>query len=673
MQILPSLNTKQAFAGLKALSGLDAQTGRKQVEAFRSLFEAQLAKDKDGSLDSTLFWDSNSSSTSGQSSKNTKSRTALTALGILSSAAGNVTTDPKSTRMTREDFAQLKDSLKKYVFTDKEIEDLEASVDSTEGLTWSGFMAAVQEKILGGETVVDISVENKRQLQSLMGKLGFTTSESSQLIKELEQGNATAVWSQISSKIQGLSEDTTLTIDPAEGQALAQALGLSTDAQNRLTSFFAKFADTELTATDIRSALLAITAEVADQKSAESQALDEMKELASQVFIAAQKRLFGQTLSDSREDHVSRKAMLAREMAENISEGENAATTTAGSKSVADLAFASKDAASADQPRASAKSATAGQDTRSEADSQGRSQGTSQDIAQGASQDASQDASRDVSQEASQEGSQGRGKSAAGDRMSGGKVGTGQEKAAAGNTEVSAQTDEEASGRDAWDAFWARIGVDGMAEETDAMSGDILARTVSTLRSSSLAAEETVSGTLLSSEGTLGSVRLPQPETAQNANRYVSADVLRQVENGMLKNLGQGGHRITLNLTPEDLGAVNVMLMVKDKDVQAVIKTDTAEAAKIIGDQLNRVRESLEQQGLKVSKLEVQTGLAGQDQAAWQGADRHNEARQQQEEAARVRTAMRLFSEEAASSMESDVVASRTGWSMRSEGVDLFA
>ncbi len=669
MQILPSLNTKQAFAGLKALSGLDAQSGRKQVEAFRSLFEAQLAKNKDGSLDSTLFSDSNSSSTSGQSSRNAKGRTGLTALGILSSAAGNVTTDPKTTRMTREDFAQLKETLKKYGFTDNEIEDLEASVDSAEGLTWFGFMAVVQEKILGSETVVDISVENKRQLQSLMGKLGFTTSESSQLIKELEQGNATAVWSQISSKIQGLSEDTTLAIDPAEGQALAQALGLSTEAQNRLTSFFAKFADTELTATDIRSALLAITAEVADQKSAQSQALDEMKELASQVFVAAQKRLFGQTLSDSREDQVSRKAMLAQEMAENISEGENAATTTAGAKSVADLAFASKDAVSADQPRTAAKSAMTGQNAQSGADSQGRSQGNSQ----GTSQETPQDTPQGTSQEASQEGGQGKGKSAAGDRVTGEKAGITQEKIAAGGTDASAQADEETSGTDAWDAFWARVGVDGMAEETDAMPGDTLGKTVSPVRSASLAAEETVSGPALSSEGTFGSGRLPQPETAQNANRYVSADVLRQVENGMLKNLGQGGHRLTLNLTPEDLGAVNVMLTVKDKDVQAVIKTDTAEAAKIIGDQLNRVRESLEQQGLKVSKLEVQTGLAGQDQAAWQGADRHNEARQQQEEAARVRTAMRLFNEEAASSMESDVLAARTDWSMRSEGVDLFA
>ncbi len=665
MQILPSLNTKQAFAGLKALSGINAKTGQKQVEAFRSLFEAQLAKGADDSSDSTLFSDSNSSPTSGQSSRNAKGRTSLTALGILSSAAGNVTTDPKTTRMTREDFAQLKESLKKYGFTDKEIEDLEASVDSTDGLTWSGFMAAVQEKILGGETVVDISVENKRQLQSLMGKLGFTTNESSQLIKELEQGNATSVWSQISAKIQELPEDTTLSIDPAEGKALAQALGLSTDAQNRLTSFFAKFADTELTATDIRSALLAITAEVADQKSAESQVLTEMKELASQVFIAAQKRLFGQTLSDSREDQVSRKAMLAQEMAENISEDENAATTTTGSKSVADLAFASKEAVSADQPRTAVKSAMTGQNTQSGADSQGRSQG--------ASQETPQDNPQGTSQEAPQEGGQGKGKSGTGDRVSGEKAGITQEKTATGSTDASVQADDEASETDAWDAFWARVGVEDMAEEADAMPGDTLGRTVSPMRSASLATEEAVTGPLFASEGTLGSGRLPQPETGQNANRYVSADVLRQVENGMLKNLGQGGHRLTLNLTPEDLGAVNVMLTVKDKDVQAVIKTDTAEAAKIIGDQLNRVRESLEQQGLKVSKLEVQTGLAGQDQAAWQGADRHNEARQQQEEAARVRTAMRLFNEEAASSMDSDVLAARTDWSMRSEGVDLFA
>ncbi|QLA19465.1 hypothetical protein GD604_06775 [Desulfolutivibrio sulfoxidireducens] len=640
MQILPSMDTTRAFAGLRALSELDAQAYQQRDEAFRSSLEASLADE--GSLAAT-------SSTLDAASGSLLDQAASEG---LSGGMGSVITDPNTMLVTREDIAQLKSSLKKYGLTDQDLEEIEARIDSADGLSWSGFMSFVQTRIVGEQTSVELSVDDKRQVRSLLGKLGFTPAESAAMIDDLQQGLSTKVWGQISEKIQTLSDDTSLSVSASEAGALAKALGLSSDAQTRLTNFFATLGDSELGATAVRSALSAITAEVVKQQTAESKALDEVKELASEVFMAAQKRLFGQVLSDAREDQVSRKAMLAKEMAANISEGQNSGTTGTGNQSVADLAFSTADAANADTSGQGTTTTASGQDGKSGASGQGQVQDGLQGNAQG--------------------NAQGRQESAAKENGTGEREKSGQEKALLDKADVSAQSEGESSEADDWDAFWGKIGLDGMAE-SDVLSGETIASTTSSLWASDLLSEEAATTATFPLGGSLGTVRVPQPETAQNADRYVSSDVLRQVENGMLKNLGQGGHRITLNLTPEDLGAVNVMLTVRDKDVQAVIRTDTPEAAKIIGEQLAKVRESLEQQGLKVTKLEVQTGLAGQDQSSWQGADSHNEAWRQREELSQAWTALRLFGADAAFPVETDVAATNAAWSMRSEGVDLFA
>ncbi len=100
--------------------------------------------------------------------------------------------------------------------------------------------------------------------------------------------------------------------------------------------------------------------------------------------------------------------------------------------------------------------------------------------------------------------------------------------------------------------------------------------------------------------------------------KILAPRVIKQVETAILKNLAGGGKRLTLQLRPEHLGSVNVMLSVKNSEVSAVIRADNTEAAKLIADQMESIRHSLEAQGLKVSKLEVQTQLPGQDNTGWQ-------------------------------------------------------
>lgn len=649
MQILPSQNATRAKAGLATLGGLDPQAYRKQAKAFSSYFDACMRQSTDSSGQNNL-------TTTGRTSKSSAdaaNKATLATAGLLSAGTGNVVSDPNNVRMTKEDFAQLKASLSKSGISDKDIEELETKIGSSQGLTWGAFMTFLQDKIAGNQPLGGLGTEGKRELQSFLGKLGFTPGETSQVLTDLEQGQAAKAWSSISSKISSLSAEATLTVTTSEAQALAKALGLSATAQNRLSELFSSLEERELGGRDIRAALLAVAAEVTNQDAAEGKALTQVKELASQVFVAAQKREFGQTLSDSREDHVARKAMLAREMASRGAD-EDGGNTSSGTKSVADVdfAFTQESQAQGKAGKGQVQAATGEQElghkrvtlaeTGQGNDLQSRS-GTSDgrkdffgNGSSGGQRDGSMDDRSAKEHAASNREQTGLGESAG--RKSGG----------------SSTTDAD------WAGFWSKIGLDARAAKstgTEAVLKEALAG---------------VSVSQVSAQAS--SQRLAQAENSQGMNSSLSSDVLRQVESGMLRNLGQGANRLTLNLTPDELGSVTVMLTVKDKDVQAVIRAETPEAAKILSENMVRVRESLEQQGLKVSKLDVQTSLAQQqDQPAWQGASQHNEARRQQEELDRRRTALRILGMGTGESVDAAMDAASPAMASRSEGVDVFA
>lgn len=107
--------------------------------------------------------------------------------------------------------------------------------------------------------------------------------------------------------------------------------------------------------------------------------------------------------------------------------------------------------------------------------------------------------------------------------------------------------------------------------------------------------------------------------------------VLRQIQDAAFKDLGQGAKQLTVQLEPENLGPVNVTLQVKGKEVQAVISSDNKDTLALLQDRLDSIRQTLEDQGLKVAKLEVRSSLADSQQfAQWSGAESHNQAQEQE-------------------------------------------
>lgn len=109
-----------------------------------------------------------------------------------------------------------------------------------------------------------------------------------------------------------------------------------------------------------------------------------------------------------------------------------------------------------------------------------------------------------------------------------------------------------------------------------------------------------------------------------------AAHVLSQVEQGLFANMRDGTQRLELQLTPVDLGSLNVALTVRNGEVSAIIRPDNTETASMLNEHLDKLRNALEQQGLKVDKLEVQTQTQ-QNGNSWQGTANHNAAQEQQE------------------------------------------
>jgi len=104
--------------------------------------------------------------------------------------------------------------------------------------------------------------------------------------------------------------------------------------------------------------------------------------------------------------------------------------------------------------------------------------------------------------------------------------------------------------------------------------------------------------------------------------------VMKQVDNAFIKTLNNGGKQLTLQLTPENLGKLSIVLQVNGKEVSASIRAESPEAAKIINENIDIIKNSLENQGLKVEKLDVQSGLANNQEAHdWFGQEQHNMSR----------------------------------------------
>lgn len=114
-------------------------------------------------------------------------------------------------------------------------------------------------------------------------------------------------------------------------------------------------------------------------------------------------------------------------------------------------------------------------------------------------------------------------------------------------------------------------------------------------------------------------------------------EIFQQVQSGFLRNHPNGTTQLTLQLDPKDLGQLSLIMTSREGELRGIIRAENAETAAVLSEQLEHLRATLEEQGLKIAELEVKTGLQNDtNQHNWQGPQEHNQ-RYEAEHRARIR------------------------------------
>ncbi len=505
-------------------------------------------------------------------------------------------------RMTTEDLDEMRDDLKEYGLSDSEIEEIEEQINSEDGLTWGEFTQQLENKIKESKEV-ELSAEQQQGLASFLGKLGFTEQESSKLVNQFMNGEGDKAMKSIAEKLEALPENKKLMFTKSEVESFASAV----NASEEFTTEIKKLLGKEALPKDVKEAFSMIRQNMAETESKE-------EKLTKSVGKALTKALGKEV----------RESSAAADTGQHVDLKERVASD-------AQTSHANTDA------RETAQGNTSGQQHQTES----RHAGTNGEAQQNDHETSSKNKKSSAQAADKQTTSQNAQSQQSSQNTNSNNSNTNQQQFAQGQT----QAQQNAKRKD-----WSNqpfIDEDGTEQESARKS--FLSKLRSDDSSASSVGRETTQNVKTKTSETVKGLLAEQTNLAHSEKgkessaweKISSSKVMKQVTDATLKNLGQGKNQLTLNLKPEELGAVRVILQVDGKEVNATLRAENADAAKVISENLETLKQSLENQGLKVHKLDVQTGLSdNSSQQNWQGEQQHNLARER-EAMSRMRERMR--------------------------------
>ena len=132
--------------------------------------------------------------------------------------------------------------------------------------------------------------------------------------------------------------------------------------------------------------------------------------------------------------------------------------------------------------------------------------------------------------------------------------------------------------------------------------GDAAARPVASsefsLRQSLAGAERAA----ISDAGRLNQFALNQNTAARElASRHLSEALGQR----LAANIAAGHYRLTFNVNPRELGAIDVVMEMRDGRLDAQINASNAVTRDLLGDSLPRLRDALQQNGINLAQLQV--------------------------------------------------------------------
>ena len=109
-------------------------------------------------------------------------------------------------------------------------------------------------------------------------------------------------------------------------------------------------------------------------------------------------------------------------------------------------------------------------------------------------------------------------------------------------------------------------------------------------------------------------------------------------------NIAAGHYRLTFNVHPKELGAIDVVMEMRDGRLDAQINTSSAVTRELLGDSLPRLRDALQQSGVNLAQLQVGSDTQ-QGQSQGREASANSAGAQTQDEMSLADAGMETVSE----------------------------
>lgn len=514
-------------------------------------------------------------------------------------------TPPTPIKVSQEEFADLEHDLRQAGMSREDIAGLREQVQSDEGLTWQSLMQQVNQTLdatsmTAASKKQTLSNEEKRELQGFFQKLGFTPVESKELMSQLANGQDDKAWQRIQAKLNAMAPHQGVTIHTSELAALTKAMGLGSHVSQSFGSLFN--AKGELTLN--RDGLTAIATTLRQSKAATQGELaniikDPARAALNEKLDAALNKAMDAAQREKLASNTESKEVQNQKV--NIKDAAAKNHRQAGEETVAQSKGETPDPASAK----AAINAKAGANEAQAPDAQ-----LAKELKDGLG-----NASKDTSAKDAKDGKAGKDANAQ-QQVS---------KDALKDSFQGKQAKQE-GGDSFWQDLLGKVQVDPASH-----------------RSTAATADPVLAATKANEAFQQAQQRLQQAK-GNDVFRRADVDpqkVFKTVEQGLFKSLQDGGKQLALRMDPPDLGRVTVILQIgANKEVSATLRADTRDAAALLNQQLQQLRQSLEQQGLKVEKLEVQTNVTQDQQQStqWSGAGQHNQAQEKEARQAELRS-----------------------------------
>ena len=533
--------------------------------------------------------------------------------------------------VTQEDFAALKDALHEQGLSKDKIDELEESIEKGE-LSWKQLLSKI-ESFGDGSGKIELAAGDAERIQSFLRELGFTADQSKKMLDDLLSGDLDKIFAQIADKLQNMPQDKLVSVSEKDFQSLIRAFGLK-DSEFE----FPYGKESKLNKEQLRHILTSLKQEAF--KSSESSFLKDLQDL-KQGKITAGEML--DKLANSEGKDKNSALVLALKMAmkakRNGEDFENIEDKKRYYKAMADR-----------EKDQNSNSVVKEGKNNSEKNSNARSGASEQKFASD-SEHASKQSKSEKFLQNENEGKNGQEKSQT--NIQAGKDASAKTSAANQNSANSKQDNESRENAKSWKDFLSKL------NSSDDSNGN---------------EKKTSKQAFFQSTNLNDLIESRQIKNPSTGKRVPASRVMDQIQQGMFKNMGQGRSQMTLQLTPPQLGAVSLVLHVKHNEVQAMIRTTSHEVTNIVQENMNQLKANLEQQGLKVSRMEVQTQLQEDSHlrdGSWQGTEQHNEAREKLRKGGRM--GMLRNMEEDGEDMVRELHMIKYGENISQSGLDMFA